>query len=85
MSSCAHKNPPEIITAAESWLRDQGIPPERWAGLKVRHSENTPGTMWESVVIEIERRGADWVVTRLDRNRTPLDEPGGLKLVAGNV
>lgn len=41
--------------------------------------------MWESVVIEIERRGADWVVTRLDRNKMPLDEPPGLKLVAGNV
>jgi hypothetical protein len=81
LSSCSHKNPPEIITEAETWLRDQGIPAERWAGLKVRHGQNTPGTMWESVVIEIERRGADWVVTRLDRNKTPLDEPAGLKLV----
>lgn len=83
MSSCAHKNPPEIITEAEQWLHDQGITPDRWAGLKVRHAENTPGTMWESVIIEIERRGADWVVTRLDRNRAPLDEAPGLKLVGG--
>ena len=81
MSSCAHKNPPEIITEAENWLREQGIPPDRWTGLKVRHGENTPGTMWESVVIEIERRGPEWVVTRLDRNKAPLDEPAGLKLV----
>lgn len=84
MSSCAHKNPPEIISEAEKWLRDQGISPDQWGGLKVRHAENTPGTMWESVVIEIERRGPDWVVTRLDRNSMPLEEQAGFKLVKGS-
>lgn len=81
MSGCSHKNPPEIIAEAETWLRAQGITPDRWSGLKVRHAESTPGSMWESVVVEIEHRGAAWIVTKLDRNRTPLDEAEGLKLV----
>ena len=81
MDGCSHKGPPEIIAEAEVWLREQGIAPDRWAGLRVRHGENTPGGMWESVVVEIERRGTEWVVTRLDRNRKALEEPAGLTLV----
>ena len=81
MAECSHKGPPEIIAEAEVWLREQGFEPDRWAGVKVRHGENTPGAMWESVVVEIERRGSEWIVTRLDRNRKPLDEPPGLTLV----
>ncbi|MGZ8868231.1 MAG: hypothetical protein ACXW2P_07795 [Thermoanaerobaculia bacterium] len=81
MSGCSHKNPPEIIAEAEVWLREKGITPDRWSGLKVRHAESTPGTMWESVVVEIERRGGDWIVTKLNRNKTPLEEAEGLKLV----
>jgi len=56
------------MTMAEAWLQERGVPPERWPGLKFRHAENTPGERWRSVVIDIERRGAEWIVTRLDRN-----------------
>ena len=80
-SRCEHKGPVEIMAMAEEWLREQGISEERWSGLKVRHAENTPGTMWESVVIDIERRGTEWIVTKLDRNREPLHEQEGLRLV----
>ena len=52
---------------AEAWLRDRGVPEERWNGMKFRHSENTPGERWGSVIIDIERRGTEWIVTRLDR------------------
>ena len=55
------------MTLAEQWLRERGIPPERWAGAQVHHAENTPEGMWGSVVMELERRGDDWIVTRLDR------------------
>lgn len=64
------------MALVEAWLRDQGITEDRWAGTKVRHAENTPGAMWESVVIDIERRGGQWIVTRLDRNATPVENPG---------
>ena len=67
---------------AEAWLLDRGIAQEKWPGMKIRHAENTPGTMWESVVIEIERRGPDWIVTKMDRRREALSEPEGLSVIS---
>lgn len=61
---------------AEADLRARGVPPEQWPGLRFRWSENLDGAMWASVVVEIERRGDQWIVTRLDRNREPLAETG---------
>ena len=52
---------------AEEWLRSKGVPEERWPGMRFRHAENTPGQRWSSVVIDIERRGAQWIVTAIDR------------------
>jgi hypothetical protein len=67
---------------AESWLRDRGVPEERWGGLKFRHSENTPGERWGSVVIDIERRGTEWIVTRLDRrNEVVSSDAAGLTAI----
>lgn len=62
------------MALAERWLEDRGLAPDRWPGLRIQHGENTPGTMWESVLIEIERRGGEWWVTRLDRRKEPLPE-----------
>lgn len=81
MSRCAHSDPPDIMRKAEVWLRESGIPESEWTGKKIRHAENTPGAMWESVIIDIERRGAEWVVTKIDRRPDPLDEPEGLRFV----
>ncbi|HUP48203.1 MAG TPA: hypothetical protein VNA04_05365 [Thermoanaerobaculia bacterium] len=81
MSSCTHTNPPEVMTMAEIWLREQGLPEDGWPGLTVRHAENTPGGMWQSVVIEIERRGDQWIVTKIDRRDRPLEDQAGLSLV----
>ena len=64
---CDHANPPDIMRKAEEWLRSKGVPEERWSGMKFRHVENTPGQRWNSVVIDIERRGAEWIVTAIDR------------------
>ena len=70
------------MTMAEEWLRDRGIDRNRWPGARVRHGENTPSGMWASVVMELERRGDEWIVTRLDRNREPLgDTECGLEVV----
>jgi len=59
---------------AEQHLRERAVAPEKWPGLRFRWSENLTDSMWASVVVEIERRGEQWIVTRLDRNREPLPE-----------
>lgn len=69
---CDHKGAPELIEMAEEYLGGRNI--ADWRGLKFRWSENVAGGMWASVVVEIERRGDQWVVTRLDRNRDALPE-----------
>jgi hypothetical protein len=69
---CDHKGGPELIEMAERFLSEQRV--ADWRGLKFRWSENLDGGMWASVVVEIERRGEQWIVTRLDRNREPLPQ-----------
>jgi hypothetical protein len=72
--SCDHKGGPELIEMAESHLRENAIVAE--PGMKFRWSENLDGGMWASVIVEIERRGEQWIVTRLDRNREQVAETG---------
>lgn len=76
--ACDHLQPQDIMSMAEEWLRERGIGRERWDGAHVYHGENTPDGMWAAVIMEFERRGDEWIVTRLDRNRQPLaaDECG---------
>ena len=57
---------------AETHLRERALPPAN--GMRFRWSENPAGGMWASVVTEIERRGEQWVVTRIDRNREPVSD-----------
>jgi hypothetical protein len=66
---CEHVGGPELIEMAEEHLRKRGIPQSAWAGSKFRYTENLTEGMWASVWLEIERRGDQWVVTRLDRRR----------------
>ena len=61
---------------AEEHLRGRGIAPEDWAGRRFRWSENLDGGMWASVVIEVERRGGQWIVVRLDRSKETVAEMG---------
>jgi hypothetical protein len=70
---CDHTGPHELIEMAERQLRDRGVAEERWSGLRFRFGENHDG-MFASVLTEIERRGDQWLVTRLDRSREPLPE-----------
>ena len=80
---CDHLQPEDVIERAEAWLGEHGT--SDWRGVRVRHGENTPGGFWASVVMELERRDDQWVVTRLDRSRQPLpDAECGLNVqVAG--
>lgn len=69
---CDHVGPPELIAMADAHLVDRGVAPAQ--GMRFRWSENPPDGMWASIVIEIERRGEQWIVTRLDRNRERVAE-----------
>ncbi|HEX6084360.1 MAG TPA: hypothetical protein VF266_07530 [Thermoanaerobaculia bacterium] len=73
---CDHIGGPELIEMAEQHLRERGVADAQWAGLRFRWAENLTDSMWASVVLEIERRGEQWIVTRLDRRRDPVDETG---------
>ena len=79
---CDHVGGPELIEMAERHLRGEGGPESEWPGLRFRWAENLDGAMWASVVVEIERRGEQWIVTRLDRNREAVstDETGFRRL-----
>ena len=75
---CDHLGGPELIELAEKHLREQNVPVDRWPGLRFRWSENLTDSMWASVIVEVERRGEQWIVVRLDRRQEslPADETG---------
>ena len=75
---CEHVGGPELIEMAEQYLRERRLPESAWRGSKFRYIENLTEGMWSSVHLEIERRGDQWVVTRLDRSRdaAPAAETG---------
>jgi hypothetical protein len=67
--ACEHAGGPELIKMAEEHLRRNSVPPNAWPGMKFRYTENVSDGVWASVIVEIERRGDQWIVTRLDRSR----------------
>ena len=69
---CEHAGPHELMEMAERHLAD--VPSHQWPGRRFRWAENVAGGMWASVVLEVERRGDQWVVVRLDRNRESLTD-----------
>jgi hypothetical protein len=75
---CEHVGPVELIEMAEEHLRQAGVETSLWPGSHFRWSEDVTGGTWASVILEVERRGEDWIVTRLERSREPLsgDEAG---------
>jgi hypothetical protein len=81
---CEHVGPPELIAMAEEHLRAEGVDEARWPGAIFRWSENVTGGTWASVVLEVERRGAQWIVIRIDRFPEPLPESEvGFRVVSG--
>jgi len=77
---CDHAGPAEVIAMAEELLRSQGAAPS--PGAKFRWAENHDG-VFASAITEVERRGDQWVVTRLDRSKEKLPEGElGLKRLA---
>ncbi|HEY2092066.1 MAG TPA: hypothetical protein VGJ81_09265 [Thermoanaerobaculia bacterium] len=77
---CDHAGPQEVIAMAEELLRSHGDAPQ--PGAKFRWAENHDG-FFASAITEIERRGDQWVVTRLDRGKEKLpEEEVGLRRLA---
>lgn len=73
---CDHIGGPELIEMAEERLRAESIHESEWPGRRFRWSENPEDGMWASIVIEVERRGDQWIVVRLDRKHEPVEETG---------
>ena len=73
---CDHVGGPELIEMAETYLRENHVPTSEWPGRRFRWSENPEDGMWTSIVIEVERRGENWVVVRLDRGKEKVAETG---------
>jgi hypothetical protein len=71
---CDHVGPVELIEMAEEHLRQRGVEASRWPGSLFRWSENVTDGTWASVILEVERRGEEWIVTRIDRSAEPLVE-----------
>lgn len=81
---CEHVGPVELIEMAEGNLRERGVPLAQWPGAIFRWSENVTGGTWASVILEVERRDDQWVVTRIERLPEPLPESEtGLRVVSG--
>lgn len=79
---CDHKGGPELIEMAEADLRERNVDVVQWPGMKFCWSENLDGAIWASVIVEIERRGDQWIVTRLDRNKDTVAETGFRQVLA---
>jgi hypothetical protein len=81
---CEHVGPVELIEMAERHLRERGVDAARWPGALFRWSENVTGGTWASVILEVERRGEQWIVTRIDRSAAALPEgETGFQVLAG--
>jgi hypothetical protein len=79
--ACEHKGPLELMEMAEEHLRD--TPREEWRGRRFRWTENVDGGTWASVIVEVERRDDQWIVTRIDRNPERAAEEGFAELASG--
>jgi hypothetical protein len=72
---CDHTGPAELIEMAERYLRERNLPAEQWRGARFAWRENVAEPKyWTSVILEVERRGDEWIVTRLDRSNDTLGE-----------
>jgi hypothetical protein len=71
---CEHLGPIDLMELAETFLLHRNIPESDWPGKVFGYGENLGEGMWASVWTEIERRGAEWIVTRIDRSPEALPD-----------
>ncbi len=85
MGGCSHVGPSELVAMAEKYLGKYQVAAQAWSGCKFGYGDNVEMPTHRSVYVEIERRGQDWVVTRLDRRPEPYkDGEGGFITVQLN-
>ena len=75
---CTHIGGPEMIEMAEAVLRARGIDAAAWRGSHFRFIQNLDEGPWAAVWLELERRGDEWLVTKIDRfpEKLPEEETG---------
>ncbi|HEU5163092.1 MAG TPA: hypothetical protein VFV54_08105 [Thermoanaerobaculia bacterium] len=75
---CNHVGGPEMIPMAEAVLRAKNVAPEAWPGSRFRFIQNVEDGPWAAIWIELERRGEEWLVVKIDRfkEKFPEEETG---------
>lgn len=83
IGNCDHFGPPEFAAAAEAYLRASGIPESAWDGRRFTWGgQLTESKYFKGLSMGLLRRDGQWVVTAIDRSKTPLAEAQlGLKEV----
>lgn len=71
---CNHIGGPEMVVMAEAELRARGVAESEWPGSQFRFIENLTDGPWAAVWLELERRGEEWLVTKIDRFHHSLPE-----------
>jgi hypothetical protein len=84
---CNHVGGPEMIPMAEAVLRARNVAPDAWPGSRFRFIQNVEDGPWAAVWTELERRGAEWLVVKIDRFKEtfPEDETGFRVLSIGGA
>ncbi|HEY0788533.1 MAG TPA: hypothetical protein VGE86_07805 [Thermoanaerobaculia bacterium] len=75
---CNHVGGPEMIQMAEAVLRARAIAPDAGPGSKFRFIQNVDDGPWAAVWLQLERRGDEWLVVKIDRlkEKFPEEETG---------
>jgi hypothetical protein len=80
IGNCSHFQPRDFAATAEAFLQKAGIGSELWEGKKFAWGgQMTDSPYFKGMYMEMIRRDGQWVVTALDRSKTPL-EPNRLGL-----
>lgn len=75
IGNCDHFGPAEFAAAAEADLRARGIPESEWNGRRFTWGgQLTESKYFKGLSMGLLRRDGQWVVTAIDRSKTPLEE-----------
>ncbi len=73
IGNCDHFGPAEFAAAAEADLRARGIPESEWNGRRfIWGGQLTESKYFKGLSMGLLRRDGQWVVTAIDRSKTPL-------------
>jgi hypothetical protein len=82
VGACTHFQPADLAAAAQAALESSGIPESDWENQRYGWGSNEPTAHFRAVYMESTRRNGQWILTKLDRRKEPLEESFlGLKRV----